>query len=91
MKKCLKVVVKGRVQGVGFRWFIQQQANQMGLSGKVKNLSNGDVEIEVQGDAALVADFLHAAQKGPAFSKVREIVVEEIPGEEKYNTFEIDG
>jgi len=46
MEVCAKMIVKGRVQGVGFRWFVQQRAEKFGVSGYVKNLDNGDVGIE---------------------------------------------
>ncbi|CUT02300.1 Acylphosphatase, partial [Candidatus Kryptonium thompsonii] len=47
---CAHIIVKGLVQGVGFRWFVQKHANHLGLKGWTRNLSNGDVEIEVEGE-----------------------------------------
>ena len=48
-------LVKGRVQGVGFRWFVQREAAELGLNGWVKNTDQGDVEIVAAGDEASLA------------------------------------
>ena len=70
------VVVSGRVQGVGFRAFTQHQANTRQFVGWVKNVSDGNVELEVEGPRAGIEEFLVALRQGPPFSKVSGIKVE---------------
>lgn len=60
----------GRVQGVGFRWFTQQSAQRLGLTGWVRNREDDDVELEVQGDEAAVDAFTGAVCRGPAHARV---------------------
>ncbi|TDI87591.1 MAG: acylphosphatase [Caldithrix sp.] len=87
MEVCAKIIVKGRVQGVGFRWFVQQQARNFGVSGYVRNLGNGDVEIEAEGDRGRVEELLKSVRVGPTFSKVREVVIEWQKFTAKYYSF----
>ena len=65
--------VAGRVQGVGFRAWAQRQAEKLNLSGWVRNLSDGRVEIMATGTEKEELIFWQACQKGPLFSKVIEI------------------
>ena len=53
-------IVKGRVQGVGFRWFVQREAYEIGLRGWVRNTSDGDVEVLAAGSEEQIRK-LHAA------------------------------
>jgi acylphosphatase len=89
MNERLYGVVKGRVQGVGFRWFVQQRALKLGLRGFVKNLSNGDVEFEAEGERANLESFLTAVSRGPAFSKVVNVRSEWKEAAGRYDGFEI--
>jgi acylphosphatase len=57
-------LVSGRVQGVGYRWFVRQQAEAAGLSGRARNLADGRVEVVLEGDDVAVAGVL-AALDGP--------------------------
>jgi len=88
MEVCAKITVKGRVQGVGFRWFVQQRAKNFGVSGYVRNLANGDVEIEAEGDRGRVEELLKAVKVGPTFSKVRDVVIEWQRFTGKYYSFD---
>lgn len=65
--------VRGRVQGVGFRNFVQREAVRLGLAGWVRNLDNGDVEVHAQGKPALVDELAGAIHRGPRFSEVRSV------------------
>lgn len=65
--------VRGRVQGVGFRNFVQREAVRLGLDGWVRNLDNGDVEAHAQGKPAAIAEFAGALHRGPRFSEVRGV------------------
>ena len=86
-------LVKGRVQGVGFRWFVHREAAEIGLRGWVKNTEEGHVEVVVAGDAEQVAELTEALRKGSRGSRVDAIVdhaLEDSEGE-ILKTFEIEG
>lgn len=63
-------LIKGRVQGVGFREFVRVNAHKLKLSGWVKNLPNGDVECLASGGSEEMENLFLLLQKGPTFSKV---------------------
>ena len=82
------ILVDGRVQGVGFRFFTQLTASNLKLTGWCKNLYDGKVEIEVQGPEKTLNNFISLVKKGNNFSRVDEIVINEIPtieNEKKYS------
>lgn len=70
------VIVKGKVQGVGFRAFTESQANQKGLLGWVRNRQDGTVEVEAEGARSALEAFLEILEKGPLFSHVTEMIVD---------------
>ncbi len=81
------VIVEGRVQGVGFRGFCMLQAQSRGLTGSVKNLSNGMVEIFVQGEQNQIDDFLKRVQEGDRFIVVEDMSIKEcniVEGEKRF-------
>lgn len=82
-------IVRGRVQGVGFRFFTRSLASHFALSGWVRNLPDGNVEVEVQGDEGNIAGFVEKLQKGPALSHVKDVNVCEIEVNEAEKEFEI--
>lgn len=61
----MRLRVRGRVQGVGFRWFARVQARRLGLAGWVANAPDGSVEIAASGDQAKLDDFRRAVARGP--------------------------
>ena len=67
------LIVKGLVQGVGFRWFVRSEANHRGLTGTVANLSDGRVEIWAEGDRSAVDDFIAALKSGNGYCRVDSI------------------
>ena len=71
----LYVLVSGVVQGVGFRFFVRRLAHQYGLSGYVRNLPNGKVEIEAEGARGLLQDFLKEVRRGPVFGTVSGVEI----------------
>ncbi|RPI16273.1 MAG: acylphosphatase [Ignavibacteriae bacterium] len=85
----IKIVVKGYVQGVGFRYFIARAANELGLNGYVKNLFTGDVEIYAEGRKEFLEDLAKKAKLGPSHSHVDSIKIEWLEFKNKYNNFEI--
>lgn len=69
----VRVMISGRVQGVGYRHWFQQTANSLRVSGWVRNLSDGRVEAEVSGEEDRVDALLEVAKDGPAFASVTAI------------------
>ena len=67
-------VVRGRVQGVGFRWFTQRAGIRLGLSGQVWNRPDGGVEVHARGTAGALLAFEAALCQGPAASRVDALV-----------------
>lgn len=71
--KRIHLVIHGRVQGVGFRYFALDRARALGLGGAVWNRPDGTVEIEAEGDAAALADFTAAMRSGPSSARVTRV------------------
>jgi len=86
-------LVKGRVQGVGFRWFVHHEAAELGLRGWVRNTDQGDVEIVAAGDASDLAELKSALRKGSRGSRVDAVLEDELAESEGENLgpFEIEG
>ena len=85
----LRLIVSGRVQGVGFRYFTCRLAEEFDVTGYVRNLPNGDVEIVAEGAQAVVEEFMARAGKGPSYSRVKEVKSYLEPPEGKYDSFGI--
>ena len=66
-------VVRGRVQGVGFRYFVERSAREMALRGSVRNLDNGDVEVYAIGTFAQLNELAGRLWQGPRFAEVRGV------------------
>ncbi len=79
MIKRFAITVSGRVQGVGFRYFAEDIANCLGLSGWVRNNFDRTVECEAQGEETVLDEFCTELRKGPPLSHVKDIHVLEIP------------
>jgi acylphosphatase len=87
--KTYNILISGRVQGVGFRYFAVSVAEKYDVRGYVTNKRDGKVEIVCQGEEEELQSFMEEVKKGPAFSVVTDTVMEEIPEEKKYNRFDI--
>lgn len=74
--KVLHCVVRGRVQGVGFRYFVMDEAKRIGVNGWVRNLPDGDVELEAKGTDVELQEFLSRVRQGPALSRVDQVLVD---------------
>jgi acylphosphatase len=86
-------LVKGRVQGVGFRWFVQREAAGIGLRGWVRNTDDGHVEVVAAGEPDQLKDLLEALGKGSRGSRVDEVIehtLAESEGE-ALESFKIEG
>lgn len=81
------VIAEGTVQGVGMRGFCTMQAQMRGLSGSVRNLANGMVEIQVQGEEKTIDDFLSVIREGNRFIHIEDLRIKPIPVVESETRF----
>jgi acylphosphatase len=89
----LHLLVKGRVQGVGFRWFVHREAAEIGLRGWVRNTTDGHVEIVAAGDEKDLNELKTAVRKGSRGSRVDHVLEHELAESEAalLGPFEIEG
>jgi len=83
------LLISGMVQGVGYRWFVMRKANEYNLKGYVRNLYTDDVEIGVEGEKALILDFVKELKVGPRSAHVTDIKVQWAEYKGEYKSFEI--
>ena len=76
----LQARVFGRVQGVGFRYFVQRSALELGLAGWVQNESDGSVHVWAEGARDALADLAAELHNGPRLARVDEVVLDQQPG-----------
>jgi acylphosphatase len=79
-----RFVISGRVQGVGFRFFAEEQARAEHLSGYVRNLPDGRVEAVAQGEEEAVLRFERALHRGPRSAVVEQVATDALPPEDRY-------
>lgn len=72
-------IIEGRVQGVGFRYFVVRQARSMGLVGWVRNLPDGTVEAIAAGPTSALSELEDALRQGPLMSRVDRVAVVDAP------------
>lgn len=75
--KCFHLIISGRVQGVSYRMSAWEKARQLGLSGWVRNLNDGRVEMIIEGDTSLLEQMTDWAGQGPRFASVTNVDVSE--------------
>ena len=85
----LHAIVKGNVQGVGYRWFAARSAQRINLTGWAKNLPSGEVEVKAFGDKGALNSLIKQLSVGPSFSKVNDVVVRWIEYEPSHTEFNI--
>ena len=85
---CLRIQVFGKVQGVFYRATSKTKADELGLTGWVKNESDGTVSLFVKGESKKVEEMVEWCKEGPTFSKVDKVEYEEVEQEE-FSDFEI--
>ncbi|MFV2142881.1 MULTISPECIES: acylphosphatase [Isoptericola] len=73
------VLVRGTVQGVGFRWVTQRAAQEAGVAGFVRNRPDGTLEAALEGERSAVDRVLEALRTGPADAHVTDVEVQEVP------------
>jgi acylphosphatase len=69
----MHVRISGHVQGVGFRWFVREEARRLGLSGWVTNLPDGEVEVKAGGEGSSLQRLRRALEVGPTGAEVSEV------------------
>jgi acylphosphatase len=82
--------IRGRVQGVGFRYFVQRAAERIHVSGYTRNLDDGRVEVYAMGTRAQLSELAGMLWKGPRFAEVRGVDEQEADVQQ-YDTFQIEG
>ena len=87
--KAITAIIHGRVQGVWFRGSTQQKANELGITGWVKNTLEGNVELEAHGEKVQLEVFIAWLFKGPKYSKVKHVDVEWIGSNTQFSSFNI--
>ena len=88
MNPAKRYLISGRVQGVGFRYFAQRNARELGVSGWARNLEDGRVEVQASGPAASLSEFEARLRTGPPHSDVRAFEIRE-SSTEKDSSFHI--
>ena len=83
-----RAIVQGRVQGVGFRFFAERAARELGVRGWVRNRPDGTVEALAEGEDAALQTFIERLKRGPLSSRVDRVEVAEEPPQ-GFSTFEI--
>ena len=89
----LHFLIRGRVQGVGFRWFVHREASELDLRGWVRNTEDGDVEVVASGTADDLNDLRSSLRRGPRGSRVDQLIEHHLDEREAANlgSFHIEG
>jgi acylphosphatase len=85
----LHAVVRGDVQGVGFRYFVQRKAQQLGVRGWVRNNDDGTVEVVAEGDRAALEQLKRALEEGPRMANVEQVDAQWSPAAGNLPSFEL--
>lgn len=88
--RAFRIRLDGRVQGVGFRWFVRREAQELGLAGRVRNLPDGTVEVEVAGDPERLDAFRGRLRQGPPGARVTGMTEQELSPVPAWEGFVID-
>ena len=83
----LRAVVKGEVQGVGFRWSVQRQAGELGLTGYAENLPDGSVRVEAEGDPDRLDQLEAYLRQGPRWTEDDSLDVQRLPATGEFRGF----
>jgi acylphosphatase len=86
-RSAAELVVEGRVQGVGYRAFVQRKAAQLSLVGYVMNLKNGSVRILAEGSRAAIEELMRDLEKGPPLCQVSGVSVTWRPATGRFTGF----
>ena len=86
-----RFVIRGRVQGVGFRWFVEREAHMLGIAGWVRNNHDGSVEVLAQGTRDQLSGLHSRLRQGPRAARVDEVEVSESRPVAGLSSFRIEG
>jgi len=84
-------LIRGDVQGVGYRYFAKGAAERLGVKGFVRNLHSGDVEIHAEADDATLGLFRLELERGPRMAQVTDVIEKDVPISGTYSSFFIRG
>jgi acylphosphatase len=89
----LHFLIRGRVQGVGFRWFVHREASELDLRGWVRNTEDGDVEVVASGSVEDLAELRSNLRRGPRGARVDQLIEHYLDEREAANlsSFQIEG
>ena len=91
MLRAKHFLVRGRVQGVGYRYFALEAAARRGIQGYVRNLRGGEVEVHAEADDVALELFKQELERGPRMARVSEVVENDAPVSGVYSSFLIRG
>ena len=87
----VRLVVHGRVQGVGFRFFVSRHARERALAGTVANRADGTLEIEAEGERAMLEELVAEVRRGPTGARVVRVEEQWEEGSGRHRGFSISG
>ncbi|MFL6275956.1 MAG: acylphosphatase [Blastocatellia bacterium] len=83
-------MIKGRVQGVGYRFFAIRAAHRLGVVGSVRNLADGTVEAIAEGTAEAVAEFRAELWRGPSYAQIAAVDEADLKPSGRYKSFDVE-
>jgi len=86
-RSAAEIVVEGKVQGVGYRDFVQRRATHLGLSGYVMNLRNGRVRVRAEGPRDAIDELIRDLERGPPLARIEKVSVTWIPPTGRFASF----
>lgn len=84
-----QITVRGIVQGVNYRWFAQRNASERGLTGYVRNMPDGSVQVVAEGQRAEIEQLIEALRVGPSAAVVESVTVDWNPPQGDFQRFEV--
>jgi len=87
--KRVELLISGMVQGVGFRYYTYQKAQQLRLTGWVRNLPDGRVQVMAEGERGVLEELISELKAGPGFAVVHDIEINWSESTGRYSSFEV--
>ena len=87
--RTVHLLIAGHVQGVGFRYFALERARRLGLTGRARNLPDGTVEVEAEGEPEGLEEFVRALRRGPPAARVAQVAESWSEGPARHQGFDI--
>ena len=82
MKKAIRLSIQGAVQGVGFRYYVRSGATALGVTGWVRNLPDGSVQVHAEGEEDRLHAFREHLQAESTYARIRSVEAEDVPVED---------